>query len=70
MLDEANGRLSCEFVIPYPPGVPVLIPGERITAEKIDYLKTLYSEGYTLIGLSDKAGNSIDVIDQKEDLHG
>lgn len=70
LLDEANGRLSCEFVIPYPPGVPVLIPGERITAEKIDYLKTLYSEGYTLIGLSDKAGNSIDVIDQKEDLHG
>lgn len=34
-LEEACGRISAEFVMPYPPGIPLLAPGERITAERI-----------------------------------
>ena len=38
-LDRAVGRISAELVAPYPPGIPVLAPGERITAETLDALE-------------------------------
>jgi lysine decarboxylase len=37
--DEAAGRVCAEVVAPYPPGVPVLAPGERITAEALAALR-------------------------------
>ncbi|MGW0228050.1 aminotransferase class I/II-fold pyridoxal phosphate-dependent enzyme [Actinopolymorpha singaporensis] len=36
--EDAVGRVAAELVSPYPPGVPVLAPGERITAEVVEYL--------------------------------
>jgi arginine decarboxylase len=33
------GRVSAEMVVPYPPGIPVLGPGEEISAETVDYLR-------------------------------
>jgi lysine decarboxylase len=33
---QAAGRISAEQITPYPPGIPVIIPGERITAELLD----------------------------------
>jgi arginine/lysine/ornithine decarboxylase len=35
---EAVGRIGAEMLSPYPPGVPVVVPGERITQEVVDYL--------------------------------
>ena len=35
---ETNGRICTEFVMCYPPGIPILAPGERITQEIIDYI--------------------------------
>jgi lysine decarboxylase len=43
--DAAVGRVSAELVAPYPPGVPVLAPGERITAEAVAALRQAYAEG-------------------------
>ena len=40
-VDEAVGRVSAESIAGYPPGIPALLPGERITAEVIDYLREL-----------------------------
>ncbi len=37
-LQEAVGRISDEYVIPYPPGIPLLAPGEVIRQEHIDYI--------------------------------
>ena len=34
-VDDAVGRISCESIAGYPPGIPALLPGERITAEVI-----------------------------------
>ena len=40
--DQLNGKLagrvSCDQIVPYPPGIPVLVPGQRITANIVDYL--------------------------------
>src|SRR5215467_12389503 len=42
---QAVGRVSAELVAPYPPGVPVLAPGELITAEAIDALREVAADG-------------------------
>jgi arginine decarboxylase len=43
--DAAAGRISAELVAPYPPGVPVLAPGEIITAEALAALRAAHAEG-------------------------
>ena len=40
-VDQAIGRISCESIAGYPPGVPSLLPGERVTAEVVAYLREL-----------------------------
>ena len=42
---EAVGRVSAELVAPYPPGVPVLAPGERITAAALEALLAARADG-------------------------
>jgi lysine decarboxylase len=45
---DAVGRIGAEQVTPYPPGIPVIVPGERISAEVIDYLRTGLEAGMVL----------------------
>jgi arginine decarboxylase len=52
-VDDAIGRISCESIAGYPPGIPALLPGERITAETVAYLRELSREGARLHGASD-----------------
>lgn len=49
-LVEAMGKIAAEVVAPYPPGVPVICPGEEITAEVLEYLKELQNAGGTWPG--------------------
>jgi lysine decarboxylase len=42
---ESVGRVSAELVAPYPPGVPVLAPGERVTRASLDSLALARDEG-------------------------
>ena len=41
----AVGRVSAELVAPYPPGVPVLAPGELVTATALDALREVLADG-------------------------
>jgi arginine/lysine/ornithine decarboxylase len=50
---EAVGRISCESIAGYPPGIPALLPGERISAEALAYLRELVASGARLHGASD-----------------
>ena len=43
--EKARGRLSAEMVVPYPPGIPVLCPGEIVTDEVFCYLDEQRKEG-------------------------
>lgn len=52
-LQDSIGMLSAEMIVPYPPGIPVLCPGERITAEIVDYLSQLVRMGGRVHGLID-----------------
>src|SRR5919199_2325219 len=61
-VEEAVGRISCESIASYPPGVPALLPGERISAETVAYLRELAESGARLHGASDPAFETINVL--------
>ncbi|MFF8401685.1 aminotransferase class I/II-fold pyridoxal phosphate-dependent enzyme [Streptomyces sp. NPDC015684] len=56
---RAVGRVAAEMVSPYPPGVPVVAPGEVITAEVVDYLRSGVAHGFLI---SDSADPSIETL--------
>jgi arginine decarboxylase len=51
--DEAVGRTSAELVAPYPPGIPVLAPGERVTAETVAALRHAQAAGVRIAYAAD-----------------
>jgi arginine decarboxylase len=61
--DDAIGKISAESICPYPPGIPVLIPGEIITAEALDYLRSIVALGGELVGCSDPDLETIQIVD-------
>lgn len=65
-LDEAVNEIAAEQVMIYPPGIPILIPGEIITNEVIDDIKFYLKKGSAL--QSDLDGNYIRIVD-KENWH-
>ncbi len=60
--DIAVGRVSAELVAPYPPGVPVLAPGELITAELLDGLRIAAAQGVRVAYASDPTLSSFEVV--------
>jgi arginine decarboxylase len=62
LVDQAVGRISTEAVAGYPPGVPTLLPGERVTAEVITYLRALTSAGARLHGAADPSFATLRVL--------
>jgi arginine/lysine/ornithine decarboxylase len=61
-LDQAVGRISCESIAGYPPGIPALLPGERVSAEVIDNLRQTAAAGSRLHGASDPTLTTIAVL--------
>ena len=57
-LETAAGRVSSEIVTVYPPGIPLLVPGEEISADAIAYLKNMAGLGAIIDGLD---GNNAQV---------
>lgn len=52
-LDEAAGYVCSEFVMCYPPGIPILAPGELITDDIIQYIKYAKEKGCSMTGTED-----------------
>ena len=63
--NEAIGQVSAEMVIPYPPGVPLIMSGEMITAEKLARLESLLAHRSRFHGGSVLAGGKL-MIYEKE----
>ncbi len=51
----AAGRISAELLCPYPPGVPVLFPGEVISADAVQLLQQTVREGGSVTGAADSS---------------
>lgn len=61
-LKDSRGRISGEFLLAYPPGIPVLCPGEIITEEIINYIQKLKDTGLYVQGTEDSEVNFIKVV--------
>ena len=61
-IGESAGYISSEFVMCYPPGIPILAPGERITREILDYIAYAKDKGCFMTGTQDINIEHINVI--------
>ena len=52
-LKETAGKVCSEFVMCYPPGIPILAPGELITPEIIEYIEYAKEKGCQMTGTED-----------------
>ncbi|MBQ8841425.1 MAG: arginine decarboxylase, partial [Ruminiclostridium sp.] len=50
---ETEGRVCSEFVMCYPPGIPILAPGEKITRDILNYIKYAKEKGCSMTGPED-----------------
>ncbi|MFJ3648279.1 aminotransferase class I/II-fold pyridoxal phosphate-dependent enzyme [Streptomyces murinus] len=60
--DEAAGRIAAEMITPYPPGIPVVLPGERLTQPVLDYLTTGVAAGMFLPDAADQRLKTVRVV--------
>ena len=61
-MKEAVGRICTEFVMCYPPGIPILAPGEMITDEIIDYILYAQEKGCSMQGTEDPDMKNLNVL--------
>jgi len=61
-LKESIGRVCADMITPYPPGIPVICPGEVITEDIIEYIKLEFTSGGHIQGLSDPTLNMMKVV--------
>lgn len=61
LLDESIGKISAEFVYLYPPGIPIIVPGELITGQFVRNMRRYKEKGLHLQGLSDFSNETINV---------
>jgi arginine decarboxylase len=59
---QAIGQISAELVCPYPPGIPVLVPGEVITGEAIEYLQQILAVGGMVTGCADSSLQTVNIV--------
>lgn len=77
-LEESVGRISAEFGYLYPPGIPLIVPGEQITGQFIRNMRIYMDKGLYLQGLEDYTNKTILVVEQQpqstkeqdEEIHG
>ena len=59
---KSAGRICAEVVTPYPPGIPIVCPGERLTQDIIDYLRLELRAGVHIQGPADEKLRTIRVL--------
>ncbi len=64
-LEDTEGRVCAEFVMCYPPGIPAVAPGEKITRKILDYIRYAFQKGCSLTGPADLSLRRLNVVRQK-----
>ena len=62
ILEESVGKISAEFAYLYPPGIPILVPGEQITGLFVRNVRRYMEQGLELQGLRDSSNETICVV--------
>jgi arginine/lysine/ornithine decarboxylase len=61
-LEKTVDRICAENICPYPPGIPILMPGERITKSALDYLQQVQDLGGVITGCLDASCHTLKVV--------
>ena len=64
-IEECAGRVCGEFVMCYPPGIPIVGPGERVTKEIIEHIIFCKERGCSMQGTQDPDVNYLNVIKEE-----
>jgi arginine decarboxylase len=56
------GHICAEIISPYPPGIPILVPGEEVTQEAVDYLLLVHEAGGFINGPEDVRLQTLKVV--------
>ncbi len=67
-IGSSAGCICSEFVMCYPPGIPIIAPGEKITEDILEYIKYAKEKGCSMTGPEDPEIEYINIL--KEDDHG
>ncbi len=65
--DDAVGRIAAESLATYPPGIPNVLPGERLTAETLAYIRDTLEQGGSVRGASDRLLHTVRVVVERAD---
>lgn len=60
--EDAEGRIAAETIMFYPPGIPVLVPGDRVDRKTLAYLRAMRAVGARVVGAADTSLRTIRVI--------
>ena len=61
-LEDSVGRISGEYIYLYPPGIPFVVPGEKISQEVVNLVKRYQKCGYSVQGMADQNCKEIRVV--------
>jgi arginine decarboxylase len=64
-MEDSVGRIIAELVTPYPPGIPITVPGEVMTRECVDYMVFMRDHGADLQGIIDKSARYVQVVKER-----
>lgn len=62
LLENAAGRIAGEFIYLYPPGIPLIVPGEKISGEFVENVLQYREKGFSLQGMKDYSGEYLEVL--------
>jgi lysine decarboxylase len=62
-LRASVGRVAAEIIAPYPPGIPLICPGEEITGELVEIILSMKAESTSFHGPEDRSLETVNVVD-------
>ncbi|MGK7887718.1 MAG: arginine decarboxylase, partial [Leptolyngbyaceae cyanobacterium] len=67
---QSIGHISGELICPYPPGIPLIMPGERITADIVAQLRQVAIAGGVITGCGDESLETLAIVMVGEGVRG
>jgi arginine/lysine/ornithine decarboxylase len=61
--EDAAGEIAAEMICPYPPGIPIIVPGERFTEAVIEYARQGAAAGFFVEGVVDPSLSKVRIVD-------
>lgn len=62
VIDDSIGEVAGDFIVPYPPGIPIIVPGEVISEQVVNYIEEGLRKGYNINGVFNRKTPQLNII--------